>query len=278
MAEIQLSAGTIEYEDTGEGPLLVLIHGATMNGSQWSDVVSELQPDHRCVVPTLPLGGHRIPMNEDADLSLRGQVRILEDFLEQLDLRQLTLVGNDWGGPQLLSRNDRVARLVLTSCEAFDNFPPGLPGKNLALTGRMPGGFALAARALRVRALRRTPITYGWMSKRPLPDEVMDEWLRPLMTDPRIRRDLAKYVHPLERDAFLKAAEELRSFDKPALVVWAKEDRVMPPEHGRRLAELLPQGRLVEIEDSYTLIPQDQPLALARALREFVHETAPVTA
>ncbi|MFL5825781.1 MAG: alpha/beta fold hydrolase [Thermoleophilaceae bacterium] len=278
MAEIQLSAGTIEYEDTGQGPLLVLIHGATMNGSLWRNVVGELCRDHRCVVPTLPLGGHRIPMNDDADLSLRGQVGILVEVLERLELRDATLVASDWGGPQLLSGNDRVARLVLTSCEAFDNFPPGLPGKNLQLTGRMPGVLALAVRALKLRALRRTPITYGWMSKRPVPDEVMDDWLRPLTTQPEVRRDLAKYVHPLERDAFVKAAEQLRSFDRPALVVWATEDRVMPPEHGRRLAELLPQGRLVEIADSYTLIPEDQPLELARVLREFVRETTPMAA
>jgi pimeloyl-ACP methyl ester carboxylesterase len=57
------------------------------------------------------------------------------------------------------------------------------------------------------------------------------------------------------------------------IIVWAKEDRVMPPEHGRRLAELFPQGRLVEIPDSYTLIPEDQPGKLAHAIREFVRDT-----
>jgi pimeloyl-ACP methyl ester carboxylesterase len=65
------------------------------------------------------------------------------------------------------------------------------------------------------------------------------------------------------------AAGRLPSFDRPALVVWASGDRVMQPEHGRRLAELLPQGRLVEMEDSYTLVPLDQPTALAREIREF---------
>jgi pimeloyl-ACP methyl ester carboxylesterase len=275
MPEIDLSAGTIEYEDTGgSGPVLVLLHGALMNGSLWRKVVSELRGEHRCVVPTLPLGGHRRPMHPDADLSLRGQVRLLGEFLERLDLRDVTLVGNDWGGAQLLAKDERVARLVLASVEAFDNFPPGLAGKNLQLSGRMPGGLALAARALRVRALRRTPITFGWMSKRPVPDDVMDDWLRPLQTQKEIRRDLAKYVHPLEKDAFLNAAEELRSYNRPALVVWATEDRVMPLEHGRRLAELLPQGRLVEIADSYTLIPEDQPQELAQAIREFVRDTS----
>ena len=51
--------------------------------------------------------------------------------------------------------------------------------------------------------------------------------------------------------------------------MWAEKDKIMPPEHGRRLAELLPQGRLVEVEDSYTLIPLDQPASFAGAIREF---------
>jgi hypothetical protein len=49
----------------------------------------------------------------------------------------------------------------------------------------------------------------------------------------------------------------------------------MPPEHGHRLAELLPQGRLVEIPDSYTLIPLDQPARLAEVIRGFTRETTP---
>jgi len=70
-----------------------------------------------------------------------------------------------------------------------------------------------------------------------------------------------------ERNLMMHAADGLSRFDRPALVVWASEDRVMPPEHGRRLAGLLPQGRLVEIPDSYTLIPLDQPARLAEAMR-----------
>ena len=54
-----------------------------------------------------------------------------------------------------------------------------------------------------------------------------------------------------------------------ALVVWASGDRVMPAEHGRRLTELLPQGQLVEVEDSYTLIPLDQPTRFAQIIRQF---------
>ena len=126
---------------------------------------------------------------------------------------------------------------------------------------------------LRLRPLRRLPFAFGWMSKRPVPDEVMDEWLRPMLTRPEIRRDLLKYLRAVDKRDTLEAAERLRSFERPALVAWAAEDRVVPREHGRRLAEILPQGRLIEIADSYTLIPEDQPVELAQAIRSFVRDT-----
>ena len=278
MQEIELSGGTIEYEDTGgDGPVLVLLHGVAMDGSLWRNVVAELRSDHRCVVPTIPLGAHRRPMRPDADLSILAIVRLVAEFLEKLDLRGVTLVGNDWGGAQLLvseGLDERVGRLVLASCEAFDNYPPGIPGRALAQAARIPGGLYLAFQSLRLRSLRRLPTTWGWMSKNPVPDQVMDEWFRPLQTQREVRRDLRKYATSIPpKKVLLEWAERLRSFDRPALVMWAEEDRVMPREHGRRLAELFPRGQLVEIPDSYTLIPEDQPGELARAIRGFVRDT-----
>lgn len=277
MREVELSAGTIEYEDTGgDGPVLVLLHGLAQNGSVWRNVVSDLREDHRCVVPTLPLGGHRRPMRPDADLSMRGLSRLVGEFMERLDLRAVTLVENDWGGAHLLVSErggERLARLVLTSCEAFDNYPPGLPGRAVWLAAKVPGGLNAMVQPLLLRPLRRLPIAFGWMSKRLVPDEVMDEWLRPMLAQSKIQRDLLKYLRAVDKRDTLEAAERLRSFDRPALVVWAAEDRVMPPEHGRRLAELLPRGRLIEIDDSYTLIPEDRPVELSRVIQDFVRDT-----
>jgi len=277
MADVELSAGTIEYEDTGgNGPAVVLLHGVVMDGSVWRHVVADLRSDHRCVVPTLPLGSHRRPMQADADLSLRGHGRLVAEFLERLDLHEVTLVQNDHaaGLAMVAERPERVARLVISSCEAFDNYPPGLPGKNIGLTARLPGGLYAAMQLMRVRPLRRLPIALGWMSKRAVPDEITDAWFRPAQTQRGVRRDLAKYLRSAHKGDMIEITEALRSFDRPALVVWAAEDRVMPPEHGRRLTELLPHGRLVEIADSYTLIPEDQPGELARHVREFVRETS----
>ncbi|MCX0242526.1 alpha/beta fold hydrolase [Streptomyces drozdowiczii] len=275
MAEADLSAGTVEYLDTGgEGPVVVLLHGVAMDGSLWRNVVEPLRSDVRCVVPTLPLGGHRRPMRPDADLSVAGVARLVAEFLDRLDLRDVTLVMSDWGGALALvseGRDERIGRLVITSCEAFDNFPPGVPGRNLYASAKLPGGIGLAFKLLKLKPMRRLPVTWGWMTKRPVPHEVMDAWFTPLWTSGEIRRDLRKYVLGVPpKNELLGWTEKLRDFDRPALVVWAAEDKVMPPEHGRRLAELLPKGRLVEIEDSYTLIPEDRPAELSAHIRSFV--------
>ncbi|HEX8065397.1 MAG TPA: alpha/beta hydrolase [Thermoleophilaceae bacterium] len=274
MPEVELSAGTIEYEDTGgDGPTIVPIHGVGMDGTLWRKVVAGLRDEHRCVVPTLPLGGHRRPMRADADLSLAGQVRLIVELLERLDLEDVTLVMSDWGGPLFAlseAPRERIQRAVVTSCEAFENFPPGLPGRFLVTVCRMPGGLWLGFQQMRFRPLRRLPFTWGWMTKRPVPAEVMDSWFRPLQTSREVRRDLLKYALDVPPDEQLvEWTERLRSFDRPALVVWAAEDRIMPPEHGRRLAELM-DAELVEVPDSYTLIPEDQPDALTAEIRRFV--------
>jgi pimeloyl-ACP methyl ester carboxylesterase len=276
MAEIELAAGAIRYEDSGgEGPVIVLCHGLLMTASLWDAVVEELGPGFRCIRPTLPLGAHRRPMRAEADLSLRGQVRLLAEFLERLELEEVTLVFNDWCGAQLLvaeGLDGRVGRLVLASCETYDNYPPGLPGRVAALAAGLPGGLAAVLKPLRIRVLRRLPITFGLMSKRPISDELFDQWLQPALTNPAIRSDLRKYAGDTRqgRRQLVKANSRLAGFAKPVLVVWAAEDKVMPIAAGRRLAGSFPDSRFVEIPDSRTLIPIDQPRALAGAIATFV--------
>ncbi len=282
MKQIELSSGTIEYSDTGQGPVLMLLHGLMMDASLWDGPVADLSADHRCLVPTLPLGGHRLPMSADADLSLPGIARLVTEFLDRLDVRDVTLAGNDTGGAlvQLLMADGdtaRIGRVVLASCDAFDNFPPGLTGKALVAAGRLPAPvFGLFMQQMRLRSVRRLPIAFGWLTRRG--DAATARWLKPVLTQPQIRRDTVRVLRSMAADTRLlaDAAGRLPAFDRPALVLWASGDRVMPPEHGRRLAALLPHGQLIEVDDSYTLIPLDQPARLAELVREFSH--ASVTA
>jgi pimeloyl-ACP methyl ester carboxylesterase len=272
---VRLSSGTIEYEDSGgDGPVIVLVGGLLMDATLWRDVVPRLAPTHRCVVPVLPLGGHRRAMDADADLSLHGLAALLAEFIERLDLHRVTLVANDWGGPQItaVQHPERLAALVLLPEEAFDNIPPGLPGKVAGLAGRVPGGIFPVAQTLRIPFMRRLPFTFGWMAKRPIPPDVMASWIRGVCTDRRVRRDVAKYVRTSDYEGLQAAAAGLASFDRPTLVLWARDDRVMPREHGERLSGIIPGARLVEIDDSYTLMPLDRPDAVADHLAAFVAE------
>ena len=224
MESVQLSSGTIEYEDSGgDGPVIVLVGGLLMDATLWRDVVPRLLPAHRCVVPVLPLGGHRRPMDADADLSLHGHAALLAEFIERLDLqrgharRERLGRAADHRGADTPSASPRS---VLLPEEAFDNIPPGLPGKVAGLAGRVPGGIFPVAQTLRVPFMRRLPFTFGWMAKRPIPADVMASWIRGVCTDRRVRRDVAKYVRTSDNEGLQAAAAglaQLRSSDARAL-------------------------------------------------------------
>ena len=201
MNEITLSTGTIDYQDTGgNGPVIVLLHGLLMDASLWDDVITELASDYRVLTPTLPLGAHRHPMNADADLSLDGIARLVKELLDKLDLHDVTLVGNDTGGAivQLLAVDGdaRIGRIVLASCDAFDNYPPGLTGRTLVLTGKLsPALFGLFMQQMRLRPVRRLPLAFGWLTKRG--DAATAPWIKPILQDPAIRRDTVRVLRAI---------------------------------------------------------------------------------
>ena len=274
MPTVSLSQGSMDYREDGEGPAVVLVHGVLVGGSLWRKVVPRLAEHARVIVPELPLGAHRTPMKPDADLSTPGIARHLAEFLEALDLDDVTLVGNDTGGAvcQVLATEhpERIGRLVLTGCDMYENFPPKL-FKPLLMTPKVPGAVPALQAAFKFKPLWRTPLAFGWLAKRPIDAAVIRGWLEP-GSRPEIRRDLKKAILGVDAKYTLRAAEKLRSFDKPVLCVWGADDRLMPLEYARRLAAEVPDGRVEVIPDSYTFTPEDQPDALAAEIAAFVRE------
>jgi len=140
--QVQLAQGMLGYREVGSGPPIVFIHGLLVNGLLWRKVVPLLAPHFRCIVPDLPLGPHTLPMPTAADLRPPALAQLIADFLEALKLEQVTLVGNDTGGAlcqlTITAHPERIGRLVLTNCDAFEAFLPLLI-RPFQWAGYLPG-------------------------------------------------------------------------------------------------------------------------------------------
>jgi pimeloyl-ACP methyl ester carboxylesterase len=274
--ELELSAGTLAYREVGEGRPVLFLHGLLVDGRLWRKVVPSLAGHGRCIVPDWPLGAHRRALRPDADLSPPALADLVAEAIERLGLDRPVLVANDTGGAiaQVLvaRRPELLGGLVLTPCDAFENFLPPL-FRGLQWLAHVPPLLRVATRPLAARPLRRLPMAFGWLTKRPIPEDIVDAWLEPWFTDPGVRRDTVKLLRGISARYTLDAAERLPRFAGPSTVVWATEDRVFPLEHGRRLAALL-RSPLVEVADSYSFVPEDRPEILVAVLRDFLVSAA----
>jgi pimeloyl-ACP methyl ester carboxylesterase len=273
----QLPQGPVVYRERGEGPPVLFIHGFLVNGDLWRHVVPLLADGYRCITPDWPLGSHELAMDDDADLTPPGLVRLIDDFMAELGLDDVVVVGNDTGGAlaQMLvtTRPERVGRLVLTPCDSFRNFPAWW-SKPLRPVGYSQRLMWLVGQPLRSRRVQRLPLVYGWVSKTPFPPDIARSYVGNGLRDAGVRRDFGRAFRSTRVHHTMDAARLLHRFDRPALVVWQTDRaRIYPVEHGRRLARLLPQARLELVEDSYIYVPEDQPERLAALMRDFLAAT-----
>jgi pimeloyl-ACP methyl ester carboxylesterase len=274
---VELDAGRIHYREAGSGPAIVFAHGLLVDGTLWRKVTPLLADRFRCVVPDLPLGSHREPMMRDADLTPPGVARLLAEFVSSLDLRDVTLVGNDTGGAisQIVAANhpERLGRLVLTPCDAYENFLPPF-FRPLQYAAGVPGLLTALVQPMRFRALQRGPLAFGLLiSPDSIDPDVLDSWVRPFLGNGGVRRDTIKFLRSISNRYTLEAAEKLRRFDRPTLIAWAPEDRFFKLRYAERLAAEIPNARLVRIENSRTFVSEDQPERLAAEIASFVDET-----
>ncbi len=273
MSELALKQATIEYQQFGPQdsahPPVLFVHGILVDGRLWRDVAEKLaRRGYRCIVPTLPLGSHTIPVNEASALSLPGVAQIINDAMVALDLSDVTLVGSDTGGGlcQLVvdAYPDRIGRLVLTNCDAFDKCPP-FPFDLVFGLLRGPISIRALFGLMRLRTLRSSAVGFGLLINKPDPD-LTAAWLQPCLQDARICRDLAALLRQVAAADLTDVATRLPRFTKPVTLVWGQGDRVFTPGLGRRLAGVFSNAKLIEVPDAKTFVSLDNPDAVIDAI------------
>jgi pimeloyl-ACP methyl ester carboxylesterase len=271
---IELPQGSIRYRESGDGEPIVFVHGYLVDSRLWDGVAERLAGDFRCIQPDWPMGSHPQAMKPGADLSPPGMAKLIDGFLRELGLEDVTIVGNDSGGAMsqvlITEHPERIGRLVLTNCDCYENFPPSPFGPLLKLA-RIPGFYRASLAPLRARAIRGrlfAPFT------RTISEELAADWSEPSLSDAGVRRDGQKFAMAMDKRHTLAAAERFASLEQPALITWGTADRFFPLEYGKRLAGDIRDARLVEIAGGRAFVPLDEPEKVANAITEFAREKA----
>jgi pimeloyl-ACP methyl ester carboxylesterase len=281
MATIELAQGRVHYRVAGPkdsaAPPVVFVHGLLVNSELWSQVMADLsERGIRSYAPDLPLGGHPEALAADADLSPRGVARLILDFLAALDLTDVTLVGNDTGGAlcQFVIDTDssRIGRLLLTNCDAFDQFPPA-PFGVLVKMGSRPGRIRMLTGPMRLTALRHGPLGFGPLVRTPLDAGMTRRWIEPL-ADAGVRRDAARFMAAIDKRELLDVSTRLGSFDKPVRLVWGDADRFFKISFAERLASIFPNAQLVPVPGGRTFLSLDEPDVVAAQIADFAQVVA----
>jgi pimeloyl-ACP methyl ester carboxylesterase len=271
MSSIDISAGTIHYEATGpeNGRPVVFVHGYMMGSQLWRQVSQRLaERGLRCIAPTWPLGAHVEALRPAADRTIAGVAGIVAEFLAALDLEDVVLVGNDTGGvvTQLVAVHhpERLGALVLTSCDAFEHFPPPVL-KPVILAAKTKTVFRTAIQAMRAPAARKR--AYEGLAHSDI-DDLTQTWVRPVLSDPAIAEDLRQFTLSMRPEVTTGVAARLPEFDKPTLIAWSGDDVFFEQEDGARLAAIIPGARLEVIEGARTFSMLDRPDRLADLLSD----------
>jgi haloalkane dehalogenase len=256
----------VHYVDEGSGPPLLLLHGNPTWSFLWRDVIKGLSDRYRCIAPDCPgfglsqaPGGYGFTPAEHA--------RVIERLVLELDLRDATLMVQDWGGPIGFSvatrQPDRFARFVVGNTWAWPKSDPGTQ-----VFSRFLGG-PIGKRMIVGRNFFVEKIIPGGVKRKKLSDEVMNAYRGPF---PDEQSRLPMWVFPREilrsREFLAEIERGLASVsDRPALIVWPTKDVAFKEPERKRWEQLFANHKTVLIEGAGHYVQEDAPEEVVAALR-----------
>jgi len=247
-------------------PPIVFVHGFLSSSATWKKVLAPMAADHSAIAVDLPGTG-----NSDRplpyDYSAGGEAAALLQFLDVRGIRRAVLIGNSMGGAICLiaaaARPDRVAALVLVD-SAFPGvtIPPGFRALRTPILGDIEMEFL--TRPVVASMLRHRLYARGER----VTEETVSDWWDPIRI-PGTRRAVLALVRTKER-GYEDLLERIRA---RTLVVWGKEDHLLPASDGTRLASRIHGAELVVLPDAGHLPQEETPAAFARAVGRFLGRT-----
>jgi len=267
----RLGGHRIHYVDEGEGPAVLLVHGNPSWSFLWRKVIRALRPDHRCVAPDLlGLGLSDKPRNPGAH-QLDLHVALICKLVVALDLRDIVLVGQDWGGPIAmgvgLREPDRVQGIVAGNTAVI---PPRRPvhAKAFHRFAHLPVVSDLVFRGLNfpIPVMRRTQGEVGGFRRRTLRAYW---WPLRRLRDRAAPLGLARMVPDRDDHPSLPLIDAIghwvQGWDGPAALVWGTQDPILG-RGLRRHREALPQARVFETAAGH-FSQEEIPAVWAEAIR-----------
>jgi len=275
---VQTPSGRIAYTEQGAGPAALFVHGVLLNKHLWRHQLAHLSDIRRCIAVDLLAHGET-DIAGDQDVSVTANAKMLEQFLDALNVEQADLVGNDSGGgiAQIFSAlyPQRIRSLTLTDCDVHDNWPPAAFKPFLAMAAG--GGLRGTLEAmLSNKDIYRSPQALGPAYEHPehVTDESIETYLRPLVSTEQRTRDLQRFLAAFD-NAHTRAIEaRLKTLTVPTLIVWGTDDVYFDVAWSKWLAETIPgTRRRLEFEGARIFFPEERWIDFNKALREHWHET-----
>lgn len=255
----------VHVEGPADAPAVLLVHGVLVNSTVWDPIVPGLVAHHRVVRPDLPIGAHVMPAEHRDRLDPETVADALAEILDGLGIDRAAVVGSDTGGAiaQIFAARhpDRIAGLVLLSCDALDHFPPTIL-KPVVAGLRIPGSIDAVSLLYRSRRIRRSFVGVGLLVTPPVDDALVDAWFDRIVADREVRRDIGAFLRGCRPALTHAAADALAAQAPPVLLAWSRGDRLFPESDAEELHRRIPGSTLELIDDSRTFSQIDQPRAV----------------
>ena len=270
--EVETPSGSISYVEHGSGPAALLVHGVLLNGYLWRHQLAQLGDVRRCIAVDLMAHGHT-EISGTQDVSVTANAHMLAQFLDALELDQVDLVGNDSGGGicQIFAalHPKRVRSLVLTNCDAHDNWPPEAFKGFVGMVAS--GGLAGTLNAMLAdKLVYRSPQALGLAYERAqdVTDDTIETYLRPHVRSPQRTHDLARFVGAFDSRQTVSIENALKCLQAPTLIAWGTDDIFFHVKWSHWLEETIPgTKRRVEFAGARIFFPEERPGEFNRELR-----------